>query len=754
MKQYFGVLLVLFFISIKIDSFAQKLENVIYQSNKFKVSNTSVLQDVYSATAISTAEIQSNYPTSKLQDKGTFKSWKLGKDISAFPQLTSQGLLENAIYNMSVEEMEKAIEKDSTLRTGVEWPGVWTRDVSYSILLSMAYMQPKVSQNSLMRKVNGNGRIIQDTGTGGAWPVSTDRMIWVVAAWEIYKVTGDRNWLKKVYPIIKNSIEDDKMVAHDKATGLVKGESSFLDWREQTYPRWMQPADIYSSKNLGTNAVHYRALTVAGRMAELMNDKLSGQKYHEIAESIKSSINSHFWIPEKNYYGQYLYGRNYEILSPRSEALGEALTVVFDIADPARQKQVVEHTPVVDYGIPCIYPQITDIPPYHNNAIWPFVQTYWLWAGAKTGNEKSVLHSIASIYRASAMFLTNKENFVADNGDFAGTEINSSNMLWSLSGNISIIHKVLFGFRFQETSLKFQPFVPKVMSGARELRNFKYRKAILDIKLTGFGNRIKTFVLDGKLLQQPVVPATLLGKHKVQIILANNEFENQPINLVENKFTPVAPLVMNDNGKLTWMQVAGAKQYRILKDAKNWKTTTEVSVDVPTTESGEFQVIAIGNNGFESFASEPNQIYPISNTDIIELEKFISPSTFPCLNFSGSGFVEISKTLNRNITLNFEVVADGLYAINWKYANGNGPINTENKCAIRTLFIDKIRLGAQVFPHRGTSEWSNWGFSNAIKVNLKKGKHTVNLKFMPENENMNIEINQAMLDYLRIVKLD
>jgi hypothetical protein len=63
-------------------------------------------------------------------------------------------------------------------------------------------------------------------------------------------------------------------------------------------------------------------------------------------------------------------------------------------------------------------------------------------------------------------------------------------------------------------------------------------------------------------------------------------------------------------------------------------------------------------------------------------------------------------------------------------------------------------LGAQVFPQRGIAEWSNWGFSNAIQVRLKAGKHTLKLEFMPENENMNIEINQAMLDYVRLVKIE
>lgn len=742
------------FCGIQIVSLAQPSDKPIYQSDAFSVSGTQVVQGKYRATALSPTEIESNYQSQQTQTAATNKSWKLKKDISAFPQLNTPNRLENAIYNMSVEEMEKAIEKDSTLRTGIEWPGVWTRDVSYSIILSMAYMQPKVSQNSLMRKVNTNGRIIQDTGTGGAWPASTDRMIWAVAAWEIYKVTGDQNWLRKVYPIIKNSIEDDMMVDHDTKTGLVKGESSFLDWREQTYPRWMQPADIYSSKNLGTNAVHYRALTVAGRMAELLNDKPEADKFIQEAGKIKNGINKSFWIPGKNYYGQYVYGRNYEILSSRSEALGEALSIVFDVADSTRQKQIVQHTPAVDYGIPCIYPQIGDIPPYHNNAIWPFVQTYWMWAGAKTGNEKSVLHSIAAIYRAAAMFLTNKENFVADNGDYAGTQINSSNMLWSLSGNISVVHKVLFGIRFEENNLRFQPFVPRVMAADRKLANFKYRKAVLDIELIGFGNKIASFILDEKVQKTSVIAATLTGKHKVKIVLANNEFEKQPINLVKNESTPLTPIAKLENGKLSWPAIEGAANYVILRNGQTWKETTTTSFDIPTNEAGEFQVMAKDKNGLTSFASEPIQVYAGADIKTVEVEKYVSPSTLPYHDFSGTGFVEISRNTNRTVSLNIEVPADGLYAIDWRYANGNGPINTENKCAIRTLFVDDVRSGAQVFPHRGTNEWSNWGFSNAVQVRMKAGKHSLRLEFMPENENMNIEINQAMLDYLRLVKIE
>lgn len=44
--------------------------------------------------------------------------------------------------NLAVDEMVNNIEQDGTLRTGALWGGVWTRDVSYSAILSLSYMVP------------------------------------------------------------------------------------------------------------------------------------------------------------------------------------------------------------------------------------------------------------------------------------------------------------------------------------------------------------------------------------------------------------------------------------------------------------------------------------------------------------------------------------------------------------------------------------------------------------------------------------
>ncbi|MEP7109428.1 MAG: hypothetical protein ABI760_15650, partial [Ferruginibacter sp.] len=455
----------------------------------------------------------------------------------------------------------------------------------------------------------------------------------------------------------------------------------------------------------------------------------------------------------KGYYAQYLYGRNFKIASPRSEALGEALCVLFGIADAGQQASIIAKTPVTTYGISCIYPQIPDLPPYHNNAVWPFVQSYWALASAKVGNENSVMESLAAIYRPAAMFLTNKENFVADDGDFAGTVINSSNMLWSLSGNLSMIHKVIFGIEFHPARLAFHPFVPMALKGDRSLTNFKYRKALLNISMEGFGNKIQSFFLDGKKMAVHEIPANLKGEHSVRIILANNNLPFGKINKVDNHVAPATAFASYSGDDIAWQKVSGAKLYNVFKNGKSITKTVQNSFKIPKEDYAEYQVITTDEKGFESFASEPIVVAGDKSIRIYEAENFSPKASNSYKGFSGDGFVEISKDANRVVTIPITINEPGFYSVDWRYANGNGPVNTENKCAIRTMKINGVREGTFVFPQRGKDEWSNWGFSNAVKHYFKKGLYNLVLSMEDYDDNMNGDINQAMIDYTRLSKL-
>lgn len=758
----------------------------IYQNASYKWKGNEIIQGDMRARAVSPSIIISNYEPAKnppmkgMEMPGSInrKRWTLKQDISQLPHYKSDNVLENAVYNLSLEESLLAIEPDSTFRTGVFWGGVWTRDVSYSILHALAQLQPEVSKISLLAKVNSNNRIIQDTGTGGAWPCSTDRVTWILAAWEVYKVTGDMEWLRRIYPIVKNTVDDDRKVAYDATTGLMKGETSYLDWREQEYPAWAQPADIYSSETLGTTAVHYQSLRILAQMCRIMLQPDEAERYEQYAAEIKAAVNKWLWMPDKGYYGIYLYGRNHLILHPQMETLGEAFTILFDIADGDRARQITTHVEHEDFGTPCMFPNLKDQYPYHNDAMWPFVQGYWMKAVAKAGHERSLIHSISSIYRVAALFLTNQENMVIWNGDYLGLPINSPRQLWSVAANLSIVPNIYFGIHYEPDGIRFAPFVPKVMKGNRRLSNFKYREAVLDLRIKGYGRQLKSFRLDG-VECKPYLPGNLKGNHTVEMVLDNVQPDQMEVNFQSNAYMPLTPHATIDQNRLTWNRVPTAKTYRVLQNGKELTTITDTCMTL--TLGGEYAVVAIDESGYQSYMSEPllfdtdSSSYRLVEFAIpfdpkrrkiaqsegtgsgvhVKLPQAEHESDLKNIDMNSSESKSIMITRNENILITIPVrVKDaGIYAVDFRYANGNGPVNTDNKCATRLLKVNGKLAGAVVFPQRGVGAWNNWGWSSVLRTNLKAGDNVITLEFAPEVENMNIHVNQALLNEMRITKI-
>lgn len=721
----------------------------IINTGAYRWSGDTIYQDEFIATAPSATEIVSTYYATPGYRMPISHTWKLTNDISGYPQLSTPNTLHAAIYNMGLDEMVNAVEPDTTLRTGKEWAGVWTRDVSYSILLSMAQMQPLASKISLMKKVRPDGVIIQDTGSGGAWPISTDRMIWALAAYEVYKVTGDREWLEYIYPVIKKSIAYDRLTV-ESAAGLVKGETSFIDWREQSYPKWMQTADIAESEALSTTIVYIQALRTLAEISRELGHDAESDGYDAVAAAIADKVNSELWIPEKGYYAMYSYGRDNKILNPRAETLGESLAILYDIADADRARAITENNPTTPYGVGIFFPQISDMPPYHNNALWPWVASYWALANAKVGNEEGVLEAIGSVFRPAALFATNKENFVLDNGDIA-TELNSSNMLWCLAGNIALTQRILFGITYEKDSLAFRPFVPEALAGERTLSNYPYRDATLDITVRGFGNKIKSFTLNGS-EHAPFLPCDIKGRNTVVIELDNVKPAQLNVNHTANVKAPLTPLTRLNSNTLSWHPVEYIARYIILRDGERIAETRTTNFDASVP--GEYQVIGVSADGVESFASEPlsnmpSQFVDAGNSTALRSEEVsYQPEGGVIEGFKG-GFVELDMKTDA-VTIPFTVPETGIYSISLLYANGNGPVNTENKAAIRTLSIDGARAGVVVMPHRGVANWDDWGNSTAVQIPLNAGEHSATIDFRPENNNMNLHTNHAIVDGMTV----
>ena len=679
----------------------------------------------------------------------TSSTWKLTNYISKYPEYESPHVLLNALHNMALDEMVMLMEEDGTFRTGEAWPGVWTRDLSYATVLSLAYLDPERCINSLMIKVSNN-RIIQDTGTGGAWPVSSDRVVWALAAWEIYKYTGDKAWLEKAFEIVRNSLDDDSKTIIDPATGLIRGESSFLDWRKQTYPLWMEPADIFGSLNLGTNAAYFQALKVAGQMAQELDFEDS---WSARAEMLSENINNRLWIEDKGYYGQYLYGSRNRSLSPRTEALGEAFTVLFDIAGDERKQRVLMNTPVTPFGITCIYPQTPGIPPYHNNGIWPFVQAFWTLANAENKHTEAVEAGLASIIRPAALFLTNKENFVAENGDFAGTEVNSDRQLWSVAAMLAMHHRVLIGISFEKDKMEFNPVIPESFSGSYSLKNFGYRNGKYNISVTGWGDGISSFKIDGAKLPDNFIPATMTGDHTVEIIM-NRKNSSRTYNRADNYTAPETPVLTAGHNTISWNRVSGASVYRVFRNG-------EMIASVPDTTlaairrgmTDEYQVMAVDSSGTESFLSNPVTAAPPYAMIKLEAEDYNlqGESKFP--GFSGKGYLRFILDDPGEVIIRIKADA-GKYLLRARYANGTGPVNTDNNCGIRSLHVNGTFACSLVFPQRGKDEWSDWGYTYPEPVELRNGENFLVIRYEDFNRNMDGQINEFLLDQLLLEKIN
>ena len=311
------------------------------------------------------------------------------------------------------------------------------------------------------------------------------------------------------------------------------------------------------------------------------------------------------------------------------------------------------------------------------------------------------------------------------------------------------MHRVLFGIELQPDKLVFHPFVPEALKGKRTLTNFKYRSAELSIEMEGYGNVIKKFYLNGK-ESLPEIPANLSGNIDVKIVLSNKITGNSSINMVPVRFAPSTPVLQKNEKYLTWNRVDNAVNYSVYKNGILFHKDSINSFTIDSNSTGEYQVLATDKFNNSSFLSAP---LTTGNSKIIYSLKNKRVITSSDKGASVNEFYRVSRYNPVNLTIKADITESGLYAIKILYANGNGPVNTDSKCAFRAFYVNDKKLGTFVFPQRGTDEWKNKGCSNVLKVMLSKGQQQFAIVWEPFNENMHGDVNEANLYELILEKM-
>jgi len=361
---------------------------------------------------------------------------------------------------------------------------------------------------------------------------------------------------------------------------------------------------------------------------------------------------------------------------------------------------------------------------------------------------------LASILRPAALFLTNKENFVAENGDFEGTETNSDRQLWSVAAMLAMHHRVLMGINFEADKMNFSPVIPESFNDTYSLSGLKYRNGTYNIKVTGWGDGVMSFKIDGKESADHYIPATTTGNHNIEIVM-NGRTTGSTHKAVSNLTAPETPLLSVTDSGLQWSQVSETTGYRVFKNGKVIASTAGTDfVPGNPDEAAEYQVMAVGSNLTESFMSNPVTVSPAANGTITaEAESFNVSGENRYPGYTGSGYVKFSLSENRELRIRI-TAREGKYALVMRYSNGTGPVNTDNNCAIRSLYVNGIYTRALVFPQRGKDEWSDWGYTYPEWIDLKEGENILAIRYENFNRNMDGEINDFLLDRITLERFN
>ena len=735
------------------------------QGSSYTISANRVDDNGYRAFSNDGTSITTNYG-------GSEQTWRLSTDISSKPTFTADNMpILEAVYNRTMEEtFENTFDGKygDVFNTGTNWNYVWTRDTAMSVQYSLAWIYPEESENCALEKVLGldtdHPVYQQDTGTGGSYPVSVDRIITALSIWEQYLTTGDLKLLEKYYEYSENTIEQDLHVAYDPETGLFKGETGGLDHRDKTYPDWMSEtnkdslANIAESKSSIVNIIYCQVYEIMARSAELLGygaDVVA--KWETMKAELVENVNEHFWDEERGLYVSWEYP-NY-MGAPKAykyDVISNGYAVMYGIADEHQTQAIMENYPLVTYGADTVYPQKNGRQGgtiYHNRGVWPGWEATLMIGAGQEGNYQLAQEIWNSCLRGCAMTLTNYE--VIDFNTGAG--VASRNQLWSIAGTLSGYYRILFGMEYTEDGIVFRPFVDDNMEGPFELTNYPYRNATLNITLTGKGDTLTSLKLDGEEMGADyVLPTDLTGAHTLELVVTDSGKDSK-INLSSyNHFTcPDMPVVTYENGVLTWKEDS-RYTYRLWNGQK-WLDVSGGSYTPDPEVYGVYSVVAVDEDGIVSELSAPITIRPTTVKVEAESGTYTSQLYTSTSGYSGTGAVTSNARdpENSGVTVTVDIPEDGAYYLSVAYFNG-GDSTSGNNCGIRSVYVDGKDVGTMLFPVMQSGH--GYTRSTHMTLQLTEGEHTIRIAYATDNwydENMNyMQGYNAQTIYLDYLQLD
>jgi len=677
-----------------------------------------------------------------------------GHDLfDALFALSIQEVRDNAVSSITDGAFDNgnAVPCDC-FETGEKWKYVWTRDTAYAVDLSLAFLDPTRSANSLRFKLSdrkasaggGSPQIVQDTGSGGSWPISSDRVTWTFGAREVLKFLQGQartDFRDDAYTALVNTLEMDRLYVWDDEDGLYRGEQSFLDWREQTYPTWTADdvTSIASSKALSTNVAHWHALDTAAEWAAEVGDGVNEARYRGWGDDLKSAIEG-LWMPDEGQYATFKGGDFDPSVLRKFDWLGASLAALYI----GHGEEIVDSYPQGAFGPPVYWPQQPEIAIYHNRGSWPFVTAYGLRAAAAVGNDAVVDSGIDALYRGAALNLSNMENFDLltganwqDDGAFSGPVVNSRRQLWSVAGYASMVVRTVFGMEASEQGLRFSPFVTerlrREMFGNVDeisLYNLPYRGTTLDVTLSlpADPGGPMTGTTDWSTGGEVAIDLTETASAAMTEIVDDGDFEKI--------WSPREPnlTALEDNGGLLQLSFDDAGEAGVTFEVFRNGASVASGLTGPTWTDPDsadwsathcYAVASVFSNGHTSQHSPAMCWWGDAYERIMTIDASAFVASGGVYN-DAHGRWHYDQWGAPSDTLEVPALVAPVSGDVWiqlVYGNGAGPISTGITAAVKWVSIEDaygvVAEGPIVMPQTG--DWALWRDSTLLRANLQAG---------------------------------
>ncbi|HPN84827.1 MAG TPA: hypothetical protein PK821_05765, partial [Victivallales bacterium] len=429
-----------------------KKERLLYKNGRFEFRENGIFQK--NAYSIS-------------EDGRTMKSncfdkiWSPENKLDGYPDVSTGIPIVDAVYKLALDVCIKDISEDgSGFKAGSHYK-VWVRDGSYSIMLGCGYLFPEISRITMLSCIQKKyNKIMLEQ-----YPAMSDCVIWIVAAYEYYKMTGDISLLAENYQQMVNTLEFLKKTRFNKKYQMFIGGGTFMDhwggyWSEKCYEQHVY-CELLSFSN---NVIFFKAYRDIAEIAKLLRKPDAEIKgFEKASNAMRKSINRYFRVKKTGSYGEYYDLEHFgkfmgdSSFDSRKEALGLAFAVLWNLPEKqADSSRILDSMHITDIGVSTIWPWQENDYEYHNKSVWGFIQGFWNWALAEEGKPEKLMEGLACMVRMGAMDFDFREMLIAS----TGFGMKAKNQLWNAAGYLSTIFRSIAGIRFEEDGMRFKPLIP------------------------------------------------------------------------------------------------------------------------------------------------------------------------------------------------------------------------------------------------------------------------------------------------------